>query len=227
MPLQEVVDEERQLRYTQLSDGTTSGLAKLYMVPLRGSLYIFHLAMGIAGLGLMVYAAVLYVTYHRTGYKPVPPSPGPATVDESVPGDGLLVQDKIQLFDPEPEPIPDTCPWSICVIAGLGAAMFSVGCCGFFSVRGEARQGVAAANALLVGTMLGQVALLLFLFTDNPWRHDLPGENGLDAYNKYVPFTLFDTHALYSCLMLMMQSTPLAGGRYFLSMSMHTGAWSN
>lgn len=187
MALQEVVDEERQLGYSQLSDGTTSRLAKLYMVPLRGSLYIFHLAMGITGLGLMVYSAFLYVTYHRTGYKPGPPSPGPA-VDNSVAGDSVMAQDRDGMFDPEPEPIPDRCPWSLCIIGGLGAAMFSVGCSGFFSVKGEARQGMAVANALLVGTMLGQVALLLFLFTDNSWRHDLPVDPSgwWEVFSQYV-----------------------------------------
>lgn len=182
MARQEVLDEEGHLGYSQLSDGTTSRLAKLYMIPLRGSLYIFHLAMGIAGLSLMIYAAVLYVTYHRTGYKPVPPSPGPAV-------DGASVLDgRTGLLDPEPQPIPDGCPWSICVIGGLGAAMFSIGCSGFFSVKWEARQGMAVANALLVCTMLGQVALLLFLFTDNPWRHDLPGDPSgwWDIFSQYV-----------------------------------------
>lgn len=78
--------------------------------------------------------------------------------------------------------------------AGASATMFSVGCSGFFSVKGEVRQGMAVANGLLVATMLGQVGLLLFVFTDNPWKRDLPGED-----NSRARICVSISHWAYAC----------------------------
>lgn len=113
--------------------------------PLKGSLNVFHGSTGIVGASIAAYATILFIHYHRTGYVP-----------------------------PEEEHHKDIA-WSLYILAGFGGIMCVGALIGHLAVRRDSIRLVAVSIISLIGMMLIQSILILFLFTDVfSWKHSLP-----------------------------------------------------
>jgi len=133
--------------------------------PLRGTLRVFNAALAAVSLSLLASTLYMYIVYHRTGL--LPPAPAPSKPFEY-----------LEMMAPPAPPsasVDDANSlWFLWLIGSLGAIFLAVASSGMVGLQPENRQRLFMHIILLTCLILTEVALLILLFTDNPWRKKIP-----------------------------------------------------
>lgn len=117
--------------------------------PVKGSIRLFHSAIGMLGMVMMIYATVLFVSYHRTGLIDQKPA-----VPWSL---GLMGGIGMFMFGS--------------AVAGCIATRTS-----YVAAR-RGIQLLTVSVVLLVSTICIQSAMVIFIFSkDAEWKHNLPDD---------------------------------------------------
>ncbi|KAH7624113.1 hypothetical protein NADE_008925 [Nannochloris sp. 'desiccata'] len=132
--------------------------------PLRGTLRVFNAALAVVSLSLLASTLYMYIVYHRTGL--LPPAPTPSETFKH-----------LKLMEPAPPPasIDDgNTLWFLWLVGSFGAIFLAVASSGMVGLQPENRQRLFMHIILLTGLILTEVAVLIVLFTDDPWREKIP-----------------------------------------------------
>lgn len=179
--------------------------------PVKASLMVFHVALGVLGSLLVGWASVLWWQWHRTGLKPDAPEAAVMASDCSASASASAVMAASGGGD-------SPWPWSIYVMGMFGGGMVVVALSGHVAVKKDMRRGVYATIWLLIGLMVAEILCMLLIWTNNPWKEWLPGDPSgwWDLFSQYL-----ETHErlakLASLTLLCVECLAL-----FLSMWLHS-----
>ena len=133
--------------------------------PLRGTLRVFNAALAVVAFSLLASSLYMYIIYHRTGL--LPPAPAPSEhftqrkLIENWTTSSLQEADGNSL-------------WFIWFVASVGAFLLAVAYSGMIGLQPENPTRLFMHIILLTGLILAEVAALVVLCTDNPWKRRIP-----------------------------------------------------
>lgn len=128
-------------------------------VPLQGAVRLAATAHMALGLAILSAALWMYISYHRTGL--VPPGPEPSLENSR---DDLVTSEQTS----------NCSAWTIYGTAALGLYFMVVSVAGLSGLELERRRRLFLHILLLSCLIVLEAAFLLLMFTENPWKSNIP-----------------------------------------------------